>query len=272
MSGLRARLTEATRAKAPVQQTALLPFDVSREFLETHPLVVFLDVNAQSVHTAVLDLVYHNSGALAATNEQIARALACLPPPDHRSSACLHCASGTVVFEAKEGHRVCNECGTVASLRALNAQPEFVPAVRDEDLAPPHKRARHVRGVAPWISSAAGSDEPRAEEDHWAELEHWNQFTYHPPDLLRKMNERLKQWKTHRYGKAIKLVAVLLEPLLTPQFQTHTEVRRALRQGTSLDVVRDPAPAPRFPCLRCGKRQATHKAARHHCRGLGARA
>lgn len=234
----------------------LLPLDHVLDLLEGHPLVVYLGVDVQDVHRALVAL--HKADGGGGGPEPSTHTL------DDRTATsrgrCPHCDEGHEMLDAREGCRVCDSCGAVLS-HSVNVVREWVdraPGRLDDE-----QRASAVRGVSAHLVRRLATDDVKS-SSYRADLEHWNQFTHLTTDELDHADATLARWTAPPVGREVRIAAVLLRPRIV----LPTDVRTRLSRGEAIGVMEDPTPVPHFTCATCGSRVHTRKEARRHCHFL----
>lgn len=255
-SSLRDRLQRATAPASPSAPASVIPFDCIRDYLEEHRMVELFRLSVRDVHSALLYVERHFAPE---AEEEVPVATR---PPD-----CAECGKGYLRLDAHHGHYVCDTCGLVPHHGSLNVEREWIDHVRDEDLAPRHKRTRYVPGVSRWMVDRLSANPRRAyEREAFAEMENMNAYLHLSPDVLHTAYRNFLRWTENGYNRDVKMAACMFHTILRAQFLNDTDVRDMMRRRQSVPRVTDPTPAPTFPC-RCGKLHYTKKAARFHsCR------
>ena len=268
-----------TSSSAP---RSLLPFDVVRDYLETHALVRGMHISAKEVHAALLSLHAHIlSRPLCKEADEVGeksdgeesesddpgdpwqsfdRAKNANAPT--AGAGCWCCGGTREELDAHEGHWICTSCGAVRTLRSVNVKPEYV--------APPVVRRSRVQR-ANWVprhllarSACVISDPADRRSRHWESLQHWNGVVGLVEDDLACADRRLREWGGEQPVEA-RIAAALLYVRLKPQFPSESDVRARLKRGRGLETIADPTPSAKFACAKCGSRHHTARDARMHC-------
>lgn len=263
MTDLRSRLERATvkgNVASPTSDSTVIPYDCIRDYLEDQDLVIISRVCSRDLHSAILYIERKLCHPVQDTEETV-------HPTVRRPYDCTECAMGYYLIDSVNGHYVCSNCGVVPNQASLNITREWIDRVRDEDLAPPSKRTKHVPGVPDWMVNK-NSANPHAGYGIRAReaLEHLNGYLNVNPDMLQLAHQNFLRWTENGYSREVKMLACLYHPILRSQFLTETTVRDMVRFRASIPQVQDPIPQPTFPC-RCGMLHHTKKDARYHsCR------
>ena len=248
------------RASAPVDapQRPLVPCDLLREVLVDNELLVHTGCPVSEVHAALLAL--HRRKTEAEANRPAS-------PPRAAAPRCPHCHVGREVLDAREGHRVCDSCGAVLTLRAINVEPEFVKPAEE-----PNRPGDKIQGVSKWLVQELAAPERPRHSSYWEDLEHWNQFVHAGEEGLRDMDRTLREWTDGGHTRMARMVATMLYPLMRHRFPDAALIRERLRRGEALPAIEHLEPARTFACPTCGDMRHTAKDARFHCRhGFGKR-
>ena len=255
---LAARLKRSTALQAaPSAATTtatgvIIPIEGIRAYLETHPLIHMTDVTVPELQAA---FEYLEADADDATGAP--------PSPQRRRPYdCTECGAGYVELDARNGQRVCTECGLVQGHYSITTEVPWVPA--DSATGPGYSRVRGVEWSVRRAHRAAGHTDARL----WDELQHMNHYTNHSDDTLQRMFRRLKAWKAERRQTpdAVRIVALLLHPLMRSQFMKEADFRNRVQARLGPGVVSDPTPPAQFRCDACGASLHRRKDARYHCR------
>lgn len=202
-------------ARAPEGTTLAVPEDVTRAALASHPLVRALGVPTSALHSALLHVHARSRAAPAPAPTPAAAAAARKRPYD-----CPHCRAGYEVLDAREGHRLCDNCGVVLTKGALNLLPDPVHHDELQPARPRGWRVKHIRGVPDWMARKCAARDEQPRSGLWAELDNLNQFTNWPHDELERMERLLISWSAGGPTDA-RLAAVLLHPLLRDGIEAH---------------------------------------------------
>lgn len=264
MSTLRDRLkrasTDTVPPTQPLQQSTVIPYDCIRDFLEEHPVVQLFGMSTRDVHSALL-YVDRN------LKPQVAEDETPTPAPVKRPYDCTECNAGFLVLDAHNGYHVCSNCGVIPHRGSINVEREWIDDVREDQLAPRHKRTKYIPGVPKWMVDKMASNPRMAyERSTLSEMENMNGYMNLSPDVVHAAHQNFLRWTENGYNRDVKMAACMFHVILQGQFLSDVEVRGMVRQRKSIPQVVDPAPDPTFPC-RCGVLHYSRKAARFHsCR------
>lgn len=236
----------------------LLPLATVDEVLQSHDLLRYMRLEAETVHRAIMHL--HQSLCVDTGSDA--------PPPSLGPAApnCPHCRKGYLVLDSHEGWHVCGSCGTVADRGNVNVTREYDPP---PDVSRCKKRARvGVPGVDNYIvrRNAAPTSHGHERSNVWHELQHWNQFVRLNEDQLVAADARFRDWRGNGASREVRIASVLLFPLVLRVLPDESSMREAIRRGRALPTVADFVPAPEYVCSGCGRPCHTRKEARFHCR------
>lgn len=276
MTDLRSRLARATATNDTHVDTStssvtlpsnstVVPYDCIRDYLENQRLVVLSNVCSRDLHSAILYVERKLRHPVRETEEEEEEETT--GPAMRRPYDCTDCCRGYYLLDAVNGNNVCSHCGFVSNRASLNVTREWIDGVRNDELAPPSKRTKHVPGVPIWMVKK-NSANPRAayEQRTREDLEHLNGYLNVNPNVLHMAHQNFLRWTDNGYSREVKMLACLYHPILRSQFLTETAVRDMVRVRANIPQVQDPTPQPTFLC-RCGMRHHTKKAARYHsCR------
>ena len=289
----------------------VLPFSCCVDFLTSHSFVTYFRLVPADLHTAIvhLDNFLHSKSTETAPTDAtpdapdvtdvsdavLAERLLQLPreclelstevvdAPPTSVRRCIECRTGHIEVDEHHGCEVCAHCGLVQTRGSINVSPEFVSGV--DDLPPLHKRGGgYVRGVPQWLLHRAADE---GTVNYMDDLEHYNVFVNHPPDVLRTCETRLRTWRGGHFSREVRVAAVLLYSRLAPAFMTESDVRQRVRSvvqragtrirngrevrewtmsGEKMDMVTDETRRFQYPCPDCGCMENSVRTARVHCR------
>ena len=244
--------------------SVLLPFDVTRDYLESHALVRAMCLDAKDVFTALLNIEHversHESTRTTAPTTAFVNAVTAPPP----RRCCIECASYDVTTNAREGHDVCESCGLVQTRMTINIVPEYTGPTTDEERAR-RDPFRIGHNIPRWlvVKNAAPLKKKAESVSYLNELEHWNIYVNLSYQDLRACNALLCAWGSGGFPRTIRIAAALLRSQV--HIPREGELRTLIRDGARMNVVKDPVPAPAFKCSKCGMQTHTFKDARFHC-------
>jgi hypothetical protein len=231
---------------------ALIPLSIVSSHIETHPLVLALNVPTQEIHAAIVRL---HAFMHRRPNEQEKE-------PVKANPNCLECKAGYMELDARRGHYVCSFCG-ICSRGQINVVQEYQ--------APPKvdwrgKRKRGVAGVPAWMLKKNQSDEPseRTHSSYWEEIDSFNESICHMAlDDLERVDWMLRNWKaTGGDTREARMVAALMYIRLKSSLPTEGDIRKHLRCHRELREVACGPPEPEFKCEHCERMHHTRKSAR----------
>ena len=180
---------------------------------------------------------------------------------------CSECKVGFIVIDTREAIRVCDSCGLVQHRGTLNIAPEF--------MSPPDvKRSStvHLKGVPSWMLQASLTDDSTSQySKHWSEMQQFNTYANLGMDDLLLMDDILKSWTGGGFSSNVRIAAVLLYLPLKEKFPSEETIRKRVRRGEGIPVVKGIVPKAEFSCSTCGKACHTQKDARFCCKQWGKR-
>ena len=272
---------------AVASSTRVLPLSSCIQFLNEHPFVTMLRLDANVLHTAIVHLDNHLTQNRTSSGTQMERTA----PPSTESKrelvgGCFEC-NGYLMLDEHNGNEVCSKCGLVQTRQGINVTPEYNAGVDVDTLQPMHKRAKAIHGVSQWVVQSLY---PTPEPSYMEELHHMNAFMNIGIDELTTCNNVLKTWSGGHFPSEVRIAACLLHHLLRDRFTDEKDVRRrvgTVRQQSGTEningvirptwsMTRERMPvidrigeAPQFACPTCGHMEHTRKGAKFHCKGSG---
>lgn len=253
MASLRSRLLRSSEAVQPAQEL-LFPLASVRGFLESHPVLLGLDLSVGEVHTAILEVHKRCQGRSDGDASQPVNV-----------PCCVECGSRQIVVDAREGNHVCEQCGLVQHRGSINVTMEYtLPA----DVSKGSRRKQTLlRNVPSWrIHQSLTNDRRDQRSKSWSELEHYNAHVHLAEDDLVRMDRLLCGWSGGGHTRNARVAAVLLYLPLLASLPSEETVRAQVRMGSSLPMVETVEPTALYECATCGKACHTKKDARFCCR------
>lgn len=268
---LLSRVNKTVNDSTPVREEnrPVLPFESVRHFIENHTVIQGMRINAQEVHSALLD--YHNMK----TKES-----PCKSELIQRKPNCRECDRGFLVIDHREGCEVCDYCGVVHA-QGFNFLPDYQKEYEHQN------SQRGIPGISQWMSQrmyAESSDVSSFKN----ELEHWNHYTNLSTDDVSAIACDLNNWTKDKdttktktecsHTRAAKIAAVLLYKDIRGKFLSEDAIRNHVRSASYrhvtgesselLEEVRQEVPEPTFFCPTCNAGLHDRMSARWHCKGI----
>lgn len=256
-----AKQRERSRSPSPERGVIFL-YSAIRDFLESHPLLIHLELCSFDVHGAILQV--HDFVQNPVVEEEAEKRN---PQLFMNRNNCRECC-GYLEVDHHEGTSVCVSCGLVQDLSSINVEPEFT---QPPQVSQAFTFSRpDVRGVPKWmLIRKENENEDNVQSSLWSKLEHWNQFVHLSSDDLVKMDCVLKRWHGPGVSNDLRLAGVLLYIPVSRKFINIESVRNRVRRGQSFDRISSITPDPEHACLACGKLCFTARSARYHCKAYG---